>query len=55
MVKPKGTKAKATSTKQDVIVTLLKAKVPKLFDREPTGSLQPNLVAKLAEEILKLK
>ena len=40
---------------KDKIANLLKEKTPKLFDRDPQGSLRDNLVDELAEEILNLK
>ena len=42
------------TNKRDELVALLAAKAPKLFDREPQGSVQSGQLSQLADEILAL-
>jgi hypothetical protein len=46
---------KTKENKKEKLVTLLKNRIPKVFDSEPRGSIMPHLVSKLAEDVLNLK
>lgn len=54
MAKIKIETTKSETSKKEKITALIKERASKLFDREPTASVQPAEVAKLVEDILAL-